>query len=84
MYTFCHNFVPPIRFGGYSSKNADLILAWGARWCKITIEGKKIEIERENLKKTSIFDFGGDVFDFKLKILVAMYILCFDNANRVE
>ena len=31
MYTFCHNFVPPIRFGGYSSKNADLILAWGVR-----------------------------------------------------
>ena len=30
MYTFCHNFVPPIRFGGYSSKNADLILASGA------------------------------------------------------
>ena len=25
--------------------------------------------------KNSIFDFGGDVFDFKLKILVAMYIL---------
>ena len=29
MYTFCHNLIPPIRFGGYSSKNADLILAWG-------------------------------------------------------
>ena len=40
MYTFCHNFVPPIRFGGYSSKNADLILAWGGLFVPIEMKKK--------------------------------------------